>query len=167
MDTADFAKPFAKDNLDESKRLFFVALSRAKRNLFLLGGEDQGNAITAPAVQMIKANQNTEPELEPETNLMQRNHNKERYSEDRYGSVSQRHKEIQKASEQLQREFPGDWRLENDLSTVGPTPFILEKIRRARSKPFVFFVFLIHSSNQFGWHYHEWRTPFSATLPPW
>ena len=142
VDTADFAKPFAKDNLDESKRLLFVALSRAKQNLFLLGGEDQGNAITGPAVQMIKANQNTEPkpepEIEPETDVSVNYRDEGCYSEDGVDLNpidSQRHKEIQKASEQLQREFPGDWRLENDLSTVGPTPFILEKIRRARSKP--------------------------------
>ena len=140
MDTADFAKPFAKDNLDESKRLLFVALSRAKRNLFLLGGEDQGNAITAPAVQMIKANQNTEPEpeIEPETDVSVNYRDEGCYSEDGVDLNpidSQRRKKIQKVSEQLQREFPGDWRLESDLSTVGLTPFILEKVRRARSKP--------------------------------
>ena len=135
VDTADFSKPFARDNLDESQRLFFVALSRAKRNLFLLGGEDQGNAITAPVVCTINAIRKTEPQPEPETNLIRRDQDEEYYSEDRYNSVSQRRKEIQNASEQLQREFPGDWRLESDLFTIGPTPFILEKIRRARSKP--------------------------------
>ena len=140
VETSDFAKPFANDNLDESKRLLFVALSRAKQNLFLLGGEDQGNAITAPAVQMIKANQNTEPEpeIEPETDVRVNYRDEGCYSEDGVNLNpldSQRRKEIQKVSEQLQREFPGDWRLESDLSTVGPTPFIFEKIRRARSKP--------------------------------
>ena len=57
VQTADFAKPFASDNPDESKRLLFVALSRAKRNLFLLGGAAQGNAITGPVVQAIQATQ--------------------------------------------------------------------------------------------------------------
>ena len=142
VDTADFSKPFAKDNLDESKRLLFVALSRAKQNLFLLGGEDQGNAITGPAVQMIKANQNTEPkpepEIEPETDVSVNYRDEVCYLEDGVDLNpinSQRRKEIQKVSKQLQREFPGDWRLESDLSTVGPTPFILEKIRKSRSKP--------------------------------
>ena len=144
VDTEDFAKPFTRDNVDESKRLLFVALSRAKQNLFLLGGEDQGNAIIGPAVQMIKANQNTEPkpepepEIEPETDVSVNYRDEGCYSEDGVDLNpidSQRRKEIQKVSEQLQREFPGDWRLENDLSTVGPTPFILEKIRKVRSKP--------------------------------
>ena len=133
VDTEDFAKPFARDNMGESKRLLFVALSRARQNLFLLGGEDQGNAITGPAVQMIKASQSTELELE--INLIDKEPGEERYSEDGYGSDSQRRKEIQKASEQLQREFPGDWRLESDLLTVGPTRFIIAKIRSVRSKP--------------------------------
>lgn len=133
VETGDFAKPFANDNLEESKRLLFVALSRARRNLFFLGGEDQGNAVTAPAVRMIKAIQNPEPEPEPEpkTHFIQRYYGKKCSAAD----TSQRRKEIQKASEQLQREFPGDWRLESDLLTVGPTPFILEKIRKVRSKP--------------------------------
>ena len=135
VDTADFAKTFASDNPDESKRLLFVALSRAKYNLFLFGGEDQGNAITGPVVQVIKANQNTKSRLEPKTNLIRRNQGTELYLEDKYNSASHRRKEIQEASEQLQREFPGDWRLESDLLTVGPTPFILKKIRKARSKP--------------------------------
>ena len=135
VDTADFAKTFASDDPDESKRLIFVALSRAKQNLFLLGGRNQGNPITAPVIRAIEANQNPDPELKPETDLIQRNHDKERYSEDKYNSASQQRKEIQKVSEQLQHEFPGDWRLESDLFTVGPTPFILEKIRKARSKP--------------------------------
>ena len=132
VETGDFAKPFANDNLEESKRLLFVALSRARRNLFFLGGEDQGNAITAPAVRMIKATQNPEPEPEPEpkTHFIQRYYGKKRSAAD----TSQRLKAIQEASEQLQLEFPGDWRLESDLSTVGPTPFILEKIRKVRSK---------------------------------
>ena len=136
VETADFSKAFANNNPDESKRLFFVALSRARRNLFLLGGEDQGNAITGPAVQMIKANQNAEPE--PETDLIVNYRDEGCYSEDGVNLNpidSQRVKEIQDASEQFQREFPGDRRLESDLFTVGPTPFILEKIRRARSKP--------------------------------
>ena len=133
VETGDFAKPFANDNLEESKRLLFVALSRARRNLFFLGGEDQGNAITAPAVRMIKATQNPEPEPEPEpkTHFIQRYCGKKRSAAD----TSQCLKAIQEASEQLQLEFPGDWRLESDLSTVGPTPFILEKIRKGRSKP--------------------------------
>ena len=135
VETSDFAKPFASDNPDESKRLLFVALSRAKRNLFLLGGEDQGNTLTAPVVCTINAIQKTEFQPEPETNLIRRDRGEECDSPDRCDSISQRRKEIQNASEQLQREFPGDWRLESDLSTVGPTPFILEKIRRARSKP--------------------------------
>ena len=124
VDTADFAKPFANDNPDESKRLLFVALSRARQNLFILGGEDQGNAITGPVVQVVKALQEPEPEFEPNVDLIQRNTDPE-----------ERRKEIQKVSEQLQDEFPGDWRLESDLFTVGPTPFIIEKIRKARSKP--------------------------------
>ena len=53
VQTGDFSKKFVLDNPDESKRLLFVALSRAKQNLFLLGGEDQGNPITAPVVQTI------------------------------------------------------------------------------------------------------------------
>ena len=113
--------------------MLFVALSRARYNLFLLGGEDQGNAITAPAVRMIQAIQNpeSEPEPEPKTHFIQRYYGKKRSTAD----TSQRCTAIQEASEQLQREFPGDWRLESDLSTVGPTPFILEKIRKVRSKP--------------------------------
>ena len=53
VETGDFAKPFANETPDESMRLFFVGLSRAKQNLFLLGGADQGNMITAPAVRKI------------------------------------------------------------------------------------------------------------------
>ena len=53
VNTSDFEKPFVMDNPDESKRLLFVALSRARQNLFLLGGEDQGNPITAPVVKAV------------------------------------------------------------------------------------------------------------------
>lgn len=135
VETGDFAKPFANDNPDESKRLLFVALSRAKRNLFLLGGEDQGNAITASVVHAVNAIEKTQRQPEPEIDLIHRDRDEECGSADRQNSDFQRRKEIQKASEQLQREFPGDWRLESDLLTIGPTPFILDKIRRARSKP--------------------------------
>ena len=53
VETGDFAKAFAEENTDESKRLLFVALSRAKRNLFILGSEEQGNTITAPVVEKV------------------------------------------------------------------------------------------------------------------
>ena len=53
VETGDFAKRFASENPDESKRLLFVALSRAKQNLLLLGTEDQGNSITAPVIQTV------------------------------------------------------------------------------------------------------------------
>ena len=53
VQTGDFAKSFADDNPDESKRILFVGLSRAKQNLFLLGGADQRNTITAPVVRKI------------------------------------------------------------------------------------------------------------------
>lgn len=53
VQTDDFAKQFADENPDESMRLFFVGLSRAKHNLFLLGGAEQGNMITAPVVKKI------------------------------------------------------------------------------------------------------------------
>ena len=53
VQTGDFAKKFAYENFDESKRIVFVGLSRAKHNLFLLGGTDQGNAIIAPVVRKI------------------------------------------------------------------------------------------------------------------
>ena len=53
VETGDFAKTFAEENTEESKRLLFVALSRAKRNLFILGSQEQGNTITAPVVEKI------------------------------------------------------------------------------------------------------------------
>lgn len=150
VDTEDFAKPFARDNVDESKRLLFVALSRAKRHLFLLGGADQGNSITGPVICTIKEILEEEPNIESETNAIETIREIEpgpkpktdkihrvpyKARETRDYLASQRRKKIQNASEQLQREFPGDWRLESDLFTIGPTPFILEKIRRVRSKP--------------------------------
>ena len=55
VETGDFAKTFAEENTEESKRLLFVALSRAKQNLYLLGGEDQGNTITAPVVKKVSS----------------------------------------------------------------------------------------------------------------
>lgn len=58
VDTTDFAKRFASENPDESKRLLFVALSRAKQNLLLLGSEDQGNTITAPVIRKVCEIQN-------------------------------------------------------------------------------------------------------------
>ena len=66
VQTGDFAKKFAYENFDESKRIVFVGLSRAKHNLFLLGGADQGNAIIAPVVSRIKAMASTQFESEPE-----------------------------------------------------------------------------------------------------
>ena len=141
VETGDFAKTFANENRNELKRLLFVALSRAKQNLFLLGGAGQGNAITRTVVRTIKAIQNSksepEHECELEIPLIVTPHGGGFYPEngaDLNPSTSQRQKEIQKASEQLQREFPGDWQLESDLWTVGPTPFILRKIRKVRSK---------------------------------
>ena len=62
VQTRDFSKHFVLDNPDESKRILFVALSRAKQNLFLLGGDDQGNPITAPVVQTINTIQETQLE---------------------------------------------------------------------------------------------------------
>ena len=62
VQTEDFAKAFADDNPDESKRILFVGLSRAKQNLFLLGGADQGNAITAPVVRKISEMATTKSE---------------------------------------------------------------------------------------------------------
>ena len=53
VQTGDFAKPFVDENPDESMRLFFVGLPRAKQNLFLLGSADQGNTITGPTVRKI------------------------------------------------------------------------------------------------------------------
>lgn len=47
--------------------------------------------------------------------------------------LSQREKDIRAASALLQAEFPGRYELESDLRVVGPTPFIIEKIRKARS----------------------------------
>ena len=55
VDPSDFSKRFAYENEEESKRLLFVALSRAKSNLFLLGTGDQGNRITAPVVVAINS----------------------------------------------------------------------------------------------------------------
>ena len=65
LDTEDFTKPFVKDNPDEFKRLLFVALSRAKQNLFLLGSKEQGGYIVAPVVQAIQTFL-TEPEPTPQ-----------------------------------------------------------------------------------------------------
>ena len=142
VETGDFAKTFANENRNESKRLLFVALSRAKQNLFLLGGAGRGNAITRTVVRAINAIQNPESEPEHECELeipLIVNPDSEEFYPDNGAdlnpSISQRDEEAQKASEQLQREFPGDWRLESDLWTVGPTPFILRKIRKVRSKP--------------------------------
>ena len=53
VQTGDFAKSFAYDDPNESSRLLFVGLSRAKQNLFLLGGAGQRNAITTPVVKKI------------------------------------------------------------------------------------------------------------------
>lgn len=64
VQTGDFAKPFADDNSDESMRILFVGLSRAKRNLFLLGGADQRNTITAPVVRKINEMATTKSEAE-------------------------------------------------------------------------------------------------------
>ena len=175
VDTGDFAKPFAKDNLDESRRLLFVALSRAKDNLFLLGGEEQGNRITAPVIEMInliqtahfseyhaaagvdvsnaldvegtsnsrpiesgsqedEAGRNQLALPAPEAAINYRDEGL--YSEDgfdfAYERLSEREKKIQEVSAQLQVEFPGRYELESDLRTVGPTPFIINKIRKAR-----------------------------------
>ena len=47
-------------------------------------------------------------------------------------ACQKRLEEIRKASAQLQKEFPGRWELQSDLYTVGPTDFILNKIRNAR-----------------------------------
>lgn len=60
------------------------------------------------------------------------------YSEDGFDyavkpSESQREKDIREASAELQAAFPGRTELESDLRVVGPTPFILEKIRKVRS----------------------------------
>ena len=54
VETADFEKIFAKENPAESSRLLFVALSRAKQNLFLLGDEDQGGELLAPVIDQIQ-----------------------------------------------------------------------------------------------------------------
>ena len=62
VQTEDFAKAFADDNPDESMRLLFVGLSRAKQNLFLLGTTDQRNTITAPVVRKINEMATTESE---------------------------------------------------------------------------------------------------------
>ena len=62
VETGDFAKSFADENPDESKRILFVGLSRAKQNLFLLGGADQGNTITAPVVRKIEEMATTKSE---------------------------------------------------------------------------------------------------------
>lgn len=55
VETGDFEKLFAKETPEESSRLLFVALSRAKQNLFLLGDEDQGGEFLAPVIHQIKA----------------------------------------------------------------------------------------------------------------
>ena len=51
VDTGDFEKLFAKENPAESSRLLFVALSRAKQHLFLLGDADQGGELLAPVMR--------------------------------------------------------------------------------------------------------------------
>ena len=58
VETGDFEKVFAKENPEESSRLLFVALSRAKQNLFLIGDADQGGEILAPVIHQIKAIRN-------------------------------------------------------------------------------------------------------------
>ena len=58
VETGDFEKVFAKENPAESSRLLFVALSRAKQNLFLIGDEDQGGELLAPVIDQIKALKN-------------------------------------------------------------------------------------------------------------
>ena len=55
VETGDFEKVFAKENPAESSRLLFVALSRAKQNLFLLGDADQGGELLAPVIHQIQA----------------------------------------------------------------------------------------------------------------
>ena len=60
VQTEDFAKPFADENPDESMRLLFVGLSRAKQNLFLLGEKNKRNAIVSPVVRAINAIQSTQ-----------------------------------------------------------------------------------------------------------
>ena len=55
VETDDFEKLFAKENPAESSRLLFVALSRAKRHLFLIGDADQGGELLAPVMHQIKA----------------------------------------------------------------------------------------------------------------
>ena len=55
VETADFEKVFAKENPAESSRLLFVALSRAKQNLFLIGDADQGGELLAPVIHQIQA----------------------------------------------------------------------------------------------------------------
>lgn len=55
VDTDDFEKIFAKETPEESSRLLFVALSRAKQNLFLLGDADQGGELMSPVIHQIKA----------------------------------------------------------------------------------------------------------------
>ena len=162
VETGDFAKPFADDNIEESQRLLFVALSRAKNNLFALGSEEQGNRITHPAIETIRLIQKAEcrhvddapvvicsqdegialePEPVPAFPAEINYRDEGLYSEDgfdwsvaqREDRLSQREKDIREASALLQAEFPGRYELESDLRTVGPTPFILEKIRKVRS----------------------------------
>lgn len=58
VETGDFEKLFAKETPEESSRLLFVALSRAKKNLFLIGDEDQGGELLAPVIHQIKAIRN-------------------------------------------------------------------------------------------------------------
>ena len=55
VETGDFEKLFAKEIPEESSRLLFVALSRAKKNLFLIGDGDQGGELLAPVIHQIKA----------------------------------------------------------------------------------------------------------------
>lgn len=53
VETSDFSKKFVYENVDEARRLLFVALSRAKQNLFLIGSADQGGLIVGPVVKHI------------------------------------------------------------------------------------------------------------------
>lgn len=58
VDVSDFRKSYAYENVAESKRLLFVALSRAKENLFVLGRVSQGGEIVAPVLAEIQAQEN-------------------------------------------------------------------------------------------------------------
>lgn len=53
IETGDFSKKFVYENVDEARRLLFVALSRAKKNLFLIGSREQGGLIVGPVVEHI------------------------------------------------------------------------------------------------------------------